>query len=105
MLLANNSLNWGTCTGPLCRNYSNRCSYDMCVVCCRKLHTGVDLKDHVDGSSSSFPERQSAVNNSQLPAIYKPKPVVPEPTEMEELTEESNGDWMLRAEKTYGGYV
>lgn len=99
--------NWGSCQGPLCRLHTMRCASNMCAGCCNKIHATWDnhLRPWVELGWAKPPEKSEG--DARLPAIYQkvevapPTPKVPEPTELEETTDDAYGDWTLGAEKTY----
>jgi hypothetical protein len=101
--------NYGSCTGPLCKYFAERCSYDLCEKCCGRIHTTANLDGHTMPWPLSYPGGNSvgfkpAVVSPQLPAHYHPVPSVPEPEEMQENTTTDKPDWMLGSAHTITYY-
>lgn len=91
--------NWGSCDGPLCRHYALRCDKNFCIKCCNAVHCGEHYRPWVVLGWSQAPgdaKKPVATAHEHLPAVYKPKPSVPEPLEIEENTE-NGADWTLMA--------
>jgi len=101
--------NWGSCCGPLCKTYTLRCNVGFCQECCEKAHYALGdthyrpwvklgwtmTKNGKTGNGSS-----TSVTPSNLPAVYQPKPAVPEPEELVENTADG-ADWTMA--HGYGG--
>ena len=107
-------VNWGNCVGPLCKIYSQRCSWNYCYECCTKIHSNVTEVTH----THVWSRRAPVTADARLPVMYggpaaaaaqpvvPPKPAVPEPTTLQETTDNLEGDWTLAKETatyfTYG---
>ncbi len=104
--------NWGNCQGPLCRLHTMRCAANYCVECCNKTHAAWEhhLRPWVELGWAKAP-MAVAVPDARLPISYAQvevapsPPAVPEPTELEETTDDACGDWTLAAERGYTSYT
>jgi hypothetical protein len=90
----NGSQNLGSCAGPNCHSWSSRCSSNFCRLCCEKIHDVTDAFRAGEWHVRPWGADRKIITS--VP-IEPSKPAVPEPTDLEEITD---GDWTLGS-KTY----
>lgn len=92
--------NWGKCEGQGCKLvWGPRCNSGLCIKCCEQAHCYWLGHTMADGSTNTVTTKAAQrVGYTPLPAHYggasnqstePPKPKVPEPGKMEELTDET----------------
>lgn len=95
---------FGSCRGPNCKFNAWLCEFNLCVDCCKKIHITIENKplehkrpweEQQVYAGFKLPLATDNPVSSNLPVHYQDKAKAPEPTDLEETTEDAAGEWTL----------